>query len=142
MSPAALPPAQGGSETILLVEDELSVRLLVAGILNKRGYTVHESASGTEALELFEHHGGKVDLLLTDMVMPGGVLGPELAARLKQQKPSLKVLYMTGYNPAIAGKDLDPAEAFNLLLKPFSSSELLRVVRQCLDGTRAPKPPV
>ena len=125
-----------GSETILLAEDEKVVRDLVQEILEGAGYTVLAAADGREALSLSKAHAGDVDLMVTDVVMPG-MSGRELAERLWLSRPEMKVLYISGYTD-IAVFDpgvLDPGSAF--LQKPFSSAELTQKVREVLDAPRA-----
>jgi signal transduction histidine kinase len=133
--PAASPMAvAGGCETILVVEDEPALRELVIEILSLYGYRVISAASGVEALSLWERHGEDVDLLLTDMVMPDGVSGRELGERLLQRRPSLRVIYTSGYSPGMSGKDFALLEGFNFLPKPYPPTRLAEVVRQCLDS--------
>jgi two-component system NtrC family sensor kinase len=139
VDPSVAGPITGGNETILVVEDEASVRRLTVDILKRHGYHVCEAASGVEALEVFQQQFERIDLLLTDMVMPGGLSGRELAVRLQVQKPSLKVIYMTGYSRSAAGTDFKAYEEASLLAKPFSGTDLLRSVRQCLNETVDPK---
>ncbi len=129
--PPAAAPRPGG-ETILLVEDEPSVRRLTRMALESRGYNVLDAASGEAALELSREHGGPVDLLLTDVVMPG-MNGRVLAARLVALRPGTRVLYMSGYtDDAIAGHGvLDPGTEF--LQKPFTPADVARKVRAVLD---------
>jgi two-component system, cell cycle sensor histidine kinase and response regulator CckA len=135
---------QGGRENVLLVEDEEAVRTFVAKVLKSHGYTVHAAHSGVEALALWRQIKPKVDLLLTDLVMPGGVMGRELAERLLAKDPTLKVIYSSGYSPGMAGKDLKLLEGRNFLPKPYDPSQLLQVVRECFDGeekTNSSNPP-
>lgn len=124
----------GGTETVLVVEDEQPVRRLIAGVLERNGYRVFESESGPDALEVFHRRAGEIDLLLTDMVLPGPFAGEDLSDMLRKEHPTLKVTYMTGYSPSIAGKGLGKGGEFQLLIKPFSTSDLLRTVRRCMDG--------
>jgi PAS domain S-box-containing protein len=125
-----------GSETILLAEDETVVRDLVQEILEQAGYTVLAAPDGREALKLSKTHSGGIDLVVTDVVMPG-MSGRELAERLWLSRPDTKVLYISGYtdvdvfDPGV----LDPGSAF--LQKPFSASDLAQRVRQVLDAPRA-----
>ncbi|MBM4319695.1 MAG: response regulator, partial [Deltaproteobacteria bacterium] len=121
-----------GSETVLVVEDEDAVRRLAERILRSAGYEVLSAASGGDALVLCEKHGGGVDLLLTDVVMPQ-MSGRELAERLSKLCPRLKVLYMSGYtdNAIVHHGVLDPGTRF--LGKPFAAAELTRKVREVLD---------
>jgi signal transduction histidine kinase len=130
----ASPPAdEGGTEQLLLVEDNESVRALAASALRRRGYTVHEARHAEDALEQIRRPDVKPDLLLTDVVMPG-LSGPNLAARLHQQHPHLRVLYMSGYTD-----DAMPAHGklwgdVPLLQKPFTPAQLAQRVRQVLDA--------
>ena len=124
-----------GTETVLLVEDTDAVRALAARALESCGYTVLAARSGVEALDLARQHGGAVDLLLTDVVMPG-ISGPQLAERLAAERPNLCVMYMSGYaDDAILQFELDPGTAF--LRKPFTPSILARAVREAVDTHRA-----
>jgi CheY-like chemotaxis protein len=132
-APAALP---SGRETILVAEDEPALRELVVNVLELCGYSVVQACNGVEALEKWADHKGKIDLLLTDMVMPGGVSGRQLAERLEAEDPDLKVIYTSGYSPGMAGKDIALMEGFNFLAKPYPPSQLAIVVRECLDGGR------
>lgn len=122
-----------GRETILVAEDEDSLREFVTTLLTTQGYRVLAAASGVEALKMYEQSDSPVDLLLTDMVMPGGVMGPELAERLKAAAPKLKVIYTSGYSPGMAGKDLSLLERRNFLPKPYSVGKLASFVREVLD---------
>ncbi len=126
------PSATGGTETVLLVEDATDVRLLARRILAASGYHVIDAANGGEALLLAERHEGPIDLLLTDVVMPH-MSGKELADRLRASRPSIEVLYMSGYTDnAIAHHGIvDPG--VSLVQKPFSRADLQRAVRIALD---------
>jgi PAS domain S-box-containing protein len=124
----------GGSETLLVVEDEASVRTLVRSILERRGYTVLEAANGVDALKLWEAHRDRIALLFTDMVMPDGISGQDLARRLRTERPDLRVVFSSGYSPEIAGRELRLAAGENFLPKPFTSDVLLEVVRQAIDA--------
>ena len=128
--------AAGGTETILVVEDEPAVRHLVRSLLRRRGYTVLEASSGVDALKVWNDpaHRDRIALLLTDMVMPDGVSGQELARRLRAEKPGLKVVFSSGYSAEIAGRELKLADGENFLQKPFTSDVLLETVRRALDG--------
>jgi CheY-like chemotaxis protein len=114
-------------ETILLVEDEPAVRQLFAQALARSGYQVYEARNGQEAMKMFEEHGDKIDLLLTDMRMPY-MGGSELAHHLRGRRQSLKLLCISGYPGS-----LDPDLAGDFLAKPFSRDDLLRKVREVLD---------
>ena len=130
---APAPEPRPGRETILLVEDQPEVRDLARDILHGYGYTVLEARNGGEALEVWGRHGGQVDLLLTDVVMPQ-MGGRELADRLLATQRGLRVLYMSGYTDDTLGREgvLDPGRAY--LPKPFTSVTLLRRVRDVLDA--------
>ena len=123
-----------GHETVLVAEDEDALREMVVHVLKIQGYTVLEAASGRAALEVWEQASRPVDLLLTDMVMPGGIMGSELAERLSAQCPRLKVIFTSGYSPGMAGKDASLLEGRNFLPKPYSVGKLAQFVRQCLDA--------
>ena len=133
--PAAAPRV--GDETILLVEDETVVRQLVAEILESSGYTVLQAGDGPSALELLRRHSGTLDLLLTDVVMPG-MSGPEVAHAVTSMRPGTQVLYTSGYTDSAIGHHgvLEPGIAF--LQKPFSANDLTRKVRMLLDEASIP----
>jgi len=122
-------PEKGHGETILIVEDEDPVRMLLRRILVNHGYVVLEARDGADGLRRAQEHGGEIHLLLTDMVMPE-MTGPELAKKVSAHRPKTRVLFMTGYT------EHEPTEAAALLHKPFSSSTLLGHVRRLLDGDR------
>jgi CheY-like chemotaxis protein len=130
----AKPNPRGGTETILLVEDEPGVRLLLRTMLEKHGYQVLEAAHGVEALRIWEHYSGPIHLLLTDIVMPEGISGRELAARLLQRAPQLRVIFISGYSADIAGRELVLQEGQNFLQKPCLADHILETVRKSLDG--------
>jgi len=127
-------PLRGGTETILLVEDEALLRSLARATLAEFGYTVLEASNALEAIVVWRQQGREVDLLLTDMVMPGGLTGQELAEQLRQEKPELKVVYCSGYTADIPGVDFSRAKDVSFLQKPFRPRVLARVVRDCLDA--------
>ncbi|MBV9773771.1 MAG: PAS domain S-box protein, partial [Gemmatimonadetes bacterium] len=135
--PGAREPAAAGSadgaETVLLVEDEPTVRLLARKVLQRSGYRVLEAENGAEAIRLFGEHGARVDLVLTDVVMPrmGGV---ELVGRLTAQVPSLRVVYMSGYTDEAILRNGVREQGRAFLQKPFSPETLIRKVREVLDG--------
>jgi PAS domain S-box-containing protein len=120
-------PTGGGSESILLVEDEDAVRRLTAEVLREAGYRVADARSGQAALELFHSHGERFDLLVTDVVMPG-MSGRDLAHRLRGRQPGLPVLFLSGYT-----EEHDEVEPDLLLPKPFTTETLRRHVRAVLD---------
>ena len=123
------PDAAGGA-TVLLVEDEESVRLLARRVLARAGYRVLEAGGGARALEVAAAHQGPIDLLLTDVVMPG-VGGPSLAEAVARTRPSTRVLFMSGYpGDAITHHGLPPD--VRLLAKPFSPATLLHRVADAM----------
>jgi len=122
-----------GTETILVAEDEDALRQMVVKMLEIQGYVVLEACSGVQALEVWDRSRRSIDLLLTDMVMPGTIMGGELGARLKERSPCLKVIYMSGYSPGMAGQEISLVEGRNFLPKPFSIGKLAQLVRECLD---------
>ena len=123
---------RGGRETILLVEDEPVLRELARVILSDYDYRVLEASTGVEALKVFEEHKGNIDLLLTDMVMPEGMTGRELAEQLKARKPNLKVIYTSGYSSEVMGPESELRGA-RFLQKPYPPPRLAQVVRESLD---------
>ncbi|MBP9900891.1 MAG: response regulator [Verrucomicrobia subdivision 3 bacterium] len=129
--------ARGGRETILLVEDEPLLRELVAKVLKEYDYRVLEAETGVEALRVWDASQGKVDLLLTDMVMPGGITGAELAQQLRKRKSDLRVIYSSGYSTEIGGKSLSENDPM-FLAKPYRPPQLAQRVRKCLDNPPLP----
>jgi CheY-like chemotaxis protein len=125
-------PAPGGQESILLVEDELPVRALAQEALTRLGYRVLTAVSGADALKVWAKESGAVDLLLTDVVMPEGISGFDLGERLQREKPSLKIIYTSGYSLEAAERKI--RKGINLLPKPFAVRALAQTVRDCLDG--------
>jgi CheY-like chemotaxis protein len=132
-TPEARSAAQGGSEKILVVEDDENVRQLVIVMLESLGYQVAAASDGREALAALEGEA-EIDLLFTDVVMPRGVSGRELADRAVKARPGLKVLFTSGYteNAIIHHGRLD--EGVHLLSKPYQRDDLARKVREVLDG--------
>ena len=121
-----------GRETVLLAEDEDIVRKIVARVLVEKGYQVFLGSDGSEGLRLFEEHKESIDLLITDVVMPG-MGGRELATRVKAAKPGLKVLYMSGYTDEAINPQGALEEGLSFIQKPFAPDELLRKVREVLE---------
>ena len=130
--PRAPAAVRRGSETVLLVEDEPGVRAFAKRALGRAGYTVLEATNGDEALLVAEQHPDRIDLLLTDVVMPR-MSGRALAERLLALKPTLKVIYMSGYteNTIVHQGVLDPGVDF--IAKPLSLERMLEKVRTVLD---------
>jgi CheY-like chemotaxis protein len=121
-----------GAETILLAEDEDSLRRAATRLLEKHGYRVLAAASGTDALQLFRDHAGEIDLVVADVVMPG-LGGPQLAGELRRSGCTVKVLFTSGYTERDVQetKALAPDEPF--LAKPWTVTDLLTRVREVLD---------
>jgi CheY-like chemotaxis protein len=124
-------------QTILLVEDEPTVRRFVAAVLAKEGYQVVQAASGAEALVTWNGIAHQVRLLLTDMVMPEGISGTTLAGQLLRRNPDLKVIYTSGYSPDLAANGHLLKEGVDFLTKPFTRDHLLATVRNALNSTTA-----
>jgi two-component system cell cycle sensor histidine kinase/response regulator CckA len=125
---------RGGNETILLVEDDTSVRRAGAAGLRRAGYRVIEATSGIDALKVWAQHNGRVDLLFTDMVMPEGLTGLDLSERLRELKPGLKVVVSSGYSVDLAKNSGNIPEDVVFLPKPWQMADLLVAVRKALDG--------
>lgn len=118
----------GGPKTILMVDDEGSVREMLCAFLRHQGYAVLEAGDGSEALAICARHGGRIDLIVTDVMMPQ-MRGTELAERLLSSRPQTKVIFISGY---IRGHDLmDPRVTF--LRKPFQIEDLAQKIHQLLD---------
>jgi len=130
-SAEARAPISHGSGRVLLVEDDASVRALVSRVLENSGFTVMSFESGADALRESEQHRGKIDLVLTDYLMPG-MRGDELGRRLAEQRPGIRVLYMSGCI-SLDGLGEIPAQMGAVLQKPFSPQELVQRVRAELD---------
>jgi signal transduction histidine kinase len=133
-------PPCSGTETILLAEDEPAVREMVTESLALLGYKVIPADSGPAAIEAWQREQGHIDLLLTDLVMPGGMRGHDLAAELRRSNPQLKVLFTTGYSPGAAGARGTLEEGVNFLPKPYPPDKLGEIVRRCLDSPPRPAP--
>ena len=134
-------PAPRGMETILVVEDEAGVRALVFKLLKDLGYRVLQAQSGPHALDVWRQQGDDVDLLITDIVMPDGMNGVELAERVRGDRPELKVIYTSGYLADLSREDIARhSDAY--IAKPFSLMELARLVRRTLDGGESAESPV
>jgi CheY-like chemotaxis protein len=105
----------------------------VRKILAHYGYLIVEATTGLEALQRWKDVEGKIDLVLTDLVMPGGMDGRELASRLLSERPDLRVIYASGYSPDFAGRDLSLCHNERFVAKPVTAEKLLRTVRACLE---------
>jgi signal transduction histidine kinase len=125
---------QGGTETVLLVDDEPALRLVSKLTLKHYGYQVLEAASGRQAVRLMEEHAHEIDLLLTDMVMPEGMSGKELADHLRATRPELRVLFTSGYSVELLNRNLSLPGDVWFLPKPFTTQRLAQIVRDCLNA--------
>jgi CheY-like chemotaxis protein len=132
-----LPRAKRGQETILLVEDEANLRRLARQYLETQGYKILEAEDAAAALQIVDGHKGSLDLLLTDVIMPG-LNGRELATHVSNQLPNVRVLYMSGYAENAIGHDGTLDAGINLLQKPFSLPALRDRVREVLDSEPVP----
>jgi two-component system, cell cycle sensor histidine kinase and response regulator CckA len=127
------PEVRGGTETILVVEDEDPLRPLVVNVLRRYGYQVLEASSGPEAMEISRQQAHKLDLLLTDVVMPNGMNGKDLAEQLVRANPGLVVVYTSGFSSDILGENF-VLESANFLQKPYDPRKLAQVIRDSLDS--------
>jgi PAS domain S-box-containing protein len=121
------------AHTIFIVEDEPALRGMSEKILRRLGYNVYTAQDGPEALKLWPQLRGKIDLLFTDMMMPGGMTGRELAEQLLQDWPSLKVIYSTGYTIDFGNPDVRLVEGANFLFKPYDASALTRIIKRAFE---------
>jgi PAS domain S-box-containing protein len=126
--------ADGGSETILLVEDDSKLRVSISRALATLGYKVLQAQGGLSALKIWKEHRDRIHLVLTDLVMPGNVTGRQLAQSLLGDNPSLKISYMSGYSVEVVAKDFPLQEGVDFITKPFAVASLAKMVRRCLDA--------
>jgi len=124
---------RGGNETILLIEDEAPLRALDRSILEGYGYEVIEADSAGSALEQWREHQNRISLVLTDIVIPGGAAGPDLAKKFHTEKPTLRVIFSSGYSVDVVEKDFELREGVNFLQKPYSPHKLAQAVRDVLE---------
>lgn len=120
------------TETILVVEDDEAVRVLTCEVLRSKGYTVLAASNGAEAISLVEHHEDLIDLLITDVIMPG-MSGPVLARKLVEMRPQLRVLCVSGYPQDAIVQNGELGPGIELLQKPYMLSELAGRIRSILD---------
>ena len=135
--PADVTPVAGGSESILVVEDEMVLRDMARDILTDCGYRVLEAGSGREALQVWQSHRSEIQLLLTDMKMPEGMSGLELAQRMLAEQPGLHVIFTSGYSDDVISPEFLDRTHSRFLAKPYAYSDLVRLVRECLDDKPA-----
>ncbi|HET6449972.1 MAG TPA: ATP-binding protein [Spirochaetia bacterium] len=141
-SPKGLPPGRTdrarevprGNESVLVVEDDRSVRTFAVRALLALGYRTYQAANAQEALSIWQDHGSEIALVLTDMVMPGGMTGLELAGRLRAGGSRVKVIVSSGYSLELAHTGTPSAEGIVYLSKPYEVAILGETVRRCLDG--------
>ena len=127
------PVVRGGTETLLLVEDEAILRNLACAALERHGYRVLTAGSATEAIKRWEERTVPVDLLLTDLIMPGGMSGDELADTLIRSQPGLKVVFTSGYSNDLLNQRRHLRPGIDFIAKPYPVSELAAIVRRRLD---------
>ena len=130
----SLEPATEHKETVLVVEDEAVLREFVTTLLQQQGYIVLQAADGLEALQVCRQTVAKIDLLLTDMVMPNGISGAKLAVQMLARRKDLKVLYTSGYSQELMENSGRLVVGTNFLPKPFDVNKLLKAVRRCLES--------
>jgi DNA-binding NtrC family response regulator len=131
VAPESMPEAQGGNETILLVEDQRELRTLLSSLLRRMGYTVIDAAGGRAALRLMRRAGGPIHLLVTDIIMPG-MLGSELASRVRAAHPETKVLYISGHGDLGLAQHTFHDSTAAYLEKSFTPQDLAAKVRETL----------
>jgi two-component system cell cycle sensor histidine kinase/response regulator CckA len=125
--------ANRGSETMLLVEDDSPVRDFAVAVLSNCGYRVLQACSGIDALEVWRWHKSRISLLFTDLVLPDGLGGVELAARLRKEKPNLRVVLTSGYADETIGEEFRPPPGTHFIHKPYKPQILTQTVRDALD---------
>ncbi|MGI8672264.1 MAG: response regulator [Luteitalea sp.] len=122
-----------GYEGILVVDDDVAVREMIRDVLARQGYRVREAASGRDALDVWQRHHQDIALVLTDIVMPDGMTGPDLVDRLTATRPDLRVIYTSGYSTESDRVEAQLREGVNFLQKPYRPGTLVRLLRQRLD---------
>ncbi len=137
-----------GQERVLLVEDEELLREMQREVLQQHGYRVVEASDAVQALNLWKEHGQDFDIVVTDVVMPNGISGLQLGKQLQQSKPGVKLIYTSGYNSELAGRDFAANQGCAYLQKPYKPERLLHTVRELLGqievvaaDAREPAPP-
>ena len=133
---ASTPTIVNGKETVLIVEDEPILRSMARDILEECGYRILEASSGRDALNLWTQRADEIDLVLTDMVMPDGVSGVDLAEELLAGRPGLKIVFTSGYTANEVNQEMLIRTGASFLSKPYTHAELAKTVRDCLDQTR------
>ncbi len=139
-APTTNTPVTGGAETLLIVEDEQVLREMAQLILEECGYRVLTAANGCEALEVWEKHASEIDLLFTDMVMPAGMSGVDLATNLLNRCPQLRIVFASGYTVDDVSTDfLTRNNNARFLQKPYTRIALARAIREAIDGNGLPQ---
>jgi two-component system, cell cycle sensor histidine kinase and response regulator CckA len=128
------PPLSGGGETILLVEDEVALREMARTILTGFNYRIITAGCGPEAIEVWEKHKDEISMLFTDIVMPKGLSGIDIGEKFHQEKPSLRILYTSGYQLDAIPRSMKIRETGTFIPKPYIPSDLAKVIRQVLDS--------
>jgi CheY-like chemotaxis protein len=120
---------------ILVVEDKEAVRMILKAVFERSGYQIVLANNGEEAIQMWAKHKSEIELLFTDVVMPGGVTGKDLADALRKERPNLRVIFCSGFGADIIGPDIvnDPGNYF--LAKPFDISRLTGVVKEALAAS-------
>jgi nitrogen-specific signal transduction histidine kinase/ActR/RegA family two-component response regulator len=138
--PRATAPPRGGTETILVVDDEEPLRRIAKRVLMAGGYTVLLAADGAEALEVLGEHAGPIHLLVSDVIMPG-MTGPALAERVREARPETRVLFMSGYSDDVLGHAGVLRQGLHFMGKPYTATAMMAKVREALDGPSLCAPP-
>jgi len=125
-----------GTETILLVEDDLAVQMVTKVTLTRLGYQVLVAGNGHQALRIWQERKRDIQLVLTDMIMPEGLSGKDIAQQFKKDRPGIRLIFMSGYNADIAGTDFPQAEGDYFIGKPFEMHVLASTIRKSLDIAR------
>lgn len=124
----------GGSETILVVDDDATILRTICAALQSLGYTILQAQNGMEAMTIIRTHNGPVDLLLTDMTMPGGLDGLDIAKEVLANFPCCPVIIMSGYSKVYPDSAHPMCSNFTFLAKPFSLATMLKVIRSSING--------
>jgi len=126
-----------GNERVLLVEDDAFIRSMLTRFLQREGYRLTAAMDGPSALEAWAAAQGQFDLLITDMVMPNGLSGAQLAERLRGQHPRLKTILISGYSPELLDADAEQLKSIRMLMKPFTHEKITETIREVLDAADA-----
>jgi PAS domain S-box-containing protein len=134
--PAPIAAIPRGTETILLVEDDLAVQMVTKVTLTRLGYQVLVASNGHQALRIWQENKQEIQLVLTDMIMPEGLSGKDIALQFKNDRPGIRIIFMSGYSADIAGTDFPQADGDFFIGKPFEMHVLATVIRKSLDTKR------